>query len=325
MFKWGIISAASIASSFMEGIKTSRGSAVCAIASRSRSRAEEFARKYNIPKAYDSYADLLKDPEVEGVYICNLHPWHREAALMAARAGKHILVEKPAFMTAEEAVEVIGECRKAGVFIMEAFMYRCHPQTKAACDIISSGLLGEVHFTQTSFGFFCGGGPEHRVMNKKVGGGGILDVGCYNASLTRLLAGAALGKPFANPVRVRAAGVLGETGSDHIASAVLEFEGGIVSVMSCGIQTPMPNNAVVCGTRGQMTIETPWSGDGRIRVTGETPKELVFDNRKRNLYSYEIDCVAGQNAPWPAMSPEDTIGNMELLDAWRREIGLTYP
>ena len=325
MFKWGIISAASIASSFMRGIADSEGSVCCAIASRDADKARAFALEHGIPRAYGSYEELLCDRDIDGVYVCNLHPWHREAVLAAAEKGKHVLVEKPAAMTREEAEEMIACCRQHGVFFMEAFMYRCHPQTKAACDIIASGELGKVGFIQTSFGFRCPGGPEHRVMNKAVGGGGVLDVGCYNASLARLLAGAALGKPFAEPESLRATGYLGPSGADYITSASLTFGEHIQAVMSVSIETPLPNNAIVCGSRGQMLIENPWGCHGSIRVTGtDKPYELSFDTSARNLYSYEIDCVARREAPHPAMSPEDTLGNMDLLDMWRREIDLVY-
>ncbi|MBP5275066.1 MAG: Gfo/Idh/MocA family oxidoreductase [Abditibacteriota bacterium] len=324
MFNWGIVSAASIAASFMNGIKTSQNSRAAAVAARDLKRARAFADKYGIPKAYGSYRELMEDPEIDGVYVCNLHPWHREAALMAAAQGKHILVEKPAFMNKKETEEVIAACRKNGVFFLEAFMYRCHPQTRAACDVITSGRLGEVHFIRTSFGFDCPGGNGHRVMDKKVGGGGILDVGCYNASLARLFAGCAQGRPFADPVSLRATGYLGETGADYISSAAMSFENGLQAVMSCAIKTQLPNDALVCGTEGSMLVENPWGGAGRIIITGRDPGELRFEAGGKNLYSYEIDYVAQQSAPWPAMSPEDTLGNMETLDMWRKEIGLEY-
>ena len=139
----------------------------------------------------DGYAALLKDAEVDAVYIATPHPGHAEWAIKAAEAGKHVLVEKPIGLTAFEADAMIHAARKAGTFLGEAFMYRLHPQTPKLVELVKSGAIGEVRMIKSSFGFamprFM---PEHRLYANDLAGGGILDVGGYPVSMARLIAGA---------------------------------------------------------------------------------------------------------------------------------------
>lgn len=331
-FKWGIIGAGGIANAFAKGVLDSKEGELYAIGSRNEAKAKNFAAVYNIPKAYGSYEELLADSDVDGVYICTPHPMHAEWAIKAAKAKKHILLEKPATLNYPEAAAVIAAVYENHVFFMEAFMYRCHPQTQKAVDIIKNGDIGEIRFIQASFGFNAGYNPESRLFADGLGGGGILDVGCYAASFTRLLAGAGLGKDFANPIDIKAQGFIGDTGVDFWTSAILTFENNIVANISSAVQVNLPNTVVVCGSKGTMTITSPWfcnpgEGNPSIIVTGEVNNTYEFDNSK-SLYSYEADLVVENiefgKAKSPAMTPADTLGNMKTLDYWRRSIGLVY-
>ena len=185
-----------------------------------------------------------------------------------------------------------------------------------------------------------------RLFNKALGGGSILDVGCYPASMSRFIAGAATGKPFADPIRVSACGVIGPSGVDTYTAATVEFPRGIIAELVCGIACQMPIEVTVYGTKGRLSVpnpwlpsspvrtalkplpmDTPWPSEKIILQSAERPEptEIVV-TADRDLYSYEADTVdrhiADRQAP--AMSWEDSMGNMRLLDRWRDEIGLTY-
>jgi len=333
---WGIISTGRIASIFAGQLSGSKSGTLSAVASRSEEKAGEFAGKYGADRWYGSYEDLLRDPGVEVVYIATPHPMHAKWAIRAARAGKHILCEKPLTMNAGEAENVIGEARKNGVFLMEAFHYRCHPQTKKLIEILKEGMIGEVLMIQASFSFRMEYDLSHRALNRSLGGGGILDVGCYPMSLVRLVAGVAKGGDFIEPVDVKGCAFIGkESRVDEYAAACLEFPGGIIAQISCGCRLEQENTAVIYGSEGKILIPKPWvvsieGGTSTIiveRYDQDNPREIMVE-AERGLFAIEAD-TAGEFIPqrqssFPAMSWEDSLGNMRALDLWRRSIGLSY-
>src|SRR5262249_34925205 len=154
----------------------------------------------------------------------------------AAEAGKHLLIEKPLGINHAEAMAVVEAARRHDVFLMEAYMYRCHPQTARLVELIREGAIGEVRVIEASFGFDIGDKPDHRLLDHGLAGGGILDVGGYPVSISRLIAGAAAGTGFADPIEVHGAGHIGASGRvDEWAVATLRFPGDIVAQVMCGI------------------------------------------------------------------------------------------
>ncbi len=219
MLNWGVIGAGGIAKVFCNGMRFSKTGQIAAVASRSEERADRLATAFSIPKQYNDYESLLADDEIDAVYICNIHPVHAEWVIKAAKAGKHILVEKPIGMNHLEAAAMIKAARENDVFLMEAFMYRCHPQTLKLAALVRDGTIGQVKMIRAVFSYNAGYDPTSRAYANELGGGGILDVGCYPASMTRLIAGAASGEPFLDPVHVKGCAKIGPTGVDHYAAA----------------------------------------------------------------------------------------------------------
>ena len=258
--RWGILSTGRIAGIFAEGVRRSRSGVLAAVGSRARASAEKFARRFHIPKAHGSYAQLLKDPSVEALYIATPHPHHLHWILKAAKAGKHILCEKPLTLSARDTAKAVEAAGKHQVFLMEAFMYRCHPQTAKLLQLIRQGKIGEVRLIQAVFCFDAPLDLKHRLFNKKLGGGGIWDVGCYPLSMARLLAGAALGKAFVEPLEVKGTGIIGKkSGVDEMALASVKFPGGILAELSCGIRVDRGHSKVhVYGSQGALTVPSPW-------------------------------------------------------------------
>lgn len=210
--KWGIIGAGTIANTFAKGVLESQSGELLAIGSRAQASADEFGDKYNIPRRYASYQALLDDPEVQAVYIATLHPQHAEWAIKAARAKKHILCEKPIGLNHAEAMAIIEAARENDVFLMEAFMYRCHPLIQKLVELVRDKVIGDVRLIRAAFSYSFPSAPDHRARANIHAGGGILDVGCYPISISRLVAGAATGKDFAEPLELKAVGFLGEAG-----------------------------------------------------------------------------------------------------------------
>src|ERR1700761_375516 len=233
---WGIIGAGGIAGTFAQGLAKSRTGKLVAVGSRSQEGADAFAKKFGPLRAHSSYEALLADPEVQAVYISTPHPMHAEWCIKAARAKKHILCEKPLTLNHAEAMVVAEAARENGVLLMEAFMYRCHPQMAKLVELIRSGAIGQVGVIQASFSFHAGFNPEGRLFKNELGGGGILDVGCYVTSISRLIAGAAQGKPFAEPLRLAGfANLHPDAKTDLYAVASAEFPGGILAQLATGV------------------------------------------------------------------------------------------
>jgi predicted dehydrogenase/aryl-alcohol dehydrogenase-like predicted oxidoreductase len=332
---WGILGTGSIAHTFAKAVGESKTGRLVAIGSRSQESADKFGNEFDVPHRHATYEELLSNPEVQAVYISTPHPQHAEWAIKTANAGKHILCEKPLTMNYPEAMAVVEAAVRNDVFLMEAFMYRCHPQTAKLVELIRDGAIGQVRVIQADFSFHGGYNPESRLLNPELGGGGILDVGCYCASMARLIAGAAQGKDFADPISVNAVGRLGETGVDEYTVASLEFPGGILAQLFTGVQVNSASTVRIYGSEGNILVPSPWfcgPTDGKIKIivrrNGEAAREEIIEPQA-SLYAIEVDTV-GENiearrAPSPAMSPEDSLGNMQTLDQWRQAIGLLYP
>lgn len=331
--KWGILATGNIARRFAETLTQSDTGTAVAVASRDLAKAEAFAAEFGIPVAHGSYDDLLADPQVEAVYVSTPHPQHAEWVIRAARAGKHILCEKPAALTFAQAEAAIEAARANDVFFMEAFMYRCHPQTAKLLDIVRSGEIGEIRLIRAQFSFQVDPDPSSRLFSNALGGGGILDVGSYCMSMARLIAGAARGLPFAEPLSVKAVARLDPSqGTDLYSAATLEFEGGVLAELTTGVLLNQPNTVTVFGSQGSVTVTSPWFAGGpgaRILVTLDSGDQREIDTETAiDAYHFEVDTVArhiaDRAAPSPAMSPQDTLGNMRALDAWRKEAGVVY-
>lgn len=335
--QWGILSTGGIAETFARGLKTSKTGVLEAVGSRTLQAALSFAKKYQVPKAYGTYQELLDDPAVEAVYIAPPHPFHAQWAVRAARAGKHILCEKPLTMDYPDAVKVVEAARKNGVFLMEAFMYRCHPQTAKLVELIHKKIIGDVRLIQASFCFDKPLDLKHRLFNRKLGGGGILDIGCYPISMSRLLAGAALGKPFVEPLEVKGTAVVGKKSRvDEIALASLKFPGDILAELSCASRVDRGTSMVkIDGSRGTLLVPSPWFATWDpgtsyllLRQKGEKKDQKIPIRCDRNLYTVEADAAAkaireGRRES-PVMTWADTLGNIKTLDLWRKSADAFY-
>ncbi|MDR1143219.1 MAG: Gfo/Idh/MocA family oxidoreductase [Spirochaetaceae bacterium] len=284
------------------------------IASRNREKAEGYAKKWGFQRAYGSYGELLADPEIDFVYCPLPNHLHLEYIKKAADAGKPILCEKPLGMNAKEAVEAAEYCAKKGVLVMEAFMYRFHPQWIRAAEIVKTGELGEVMATAGIFSYDLKDGGNIRNI-AEAGGGGIYDIGCYTVSTARLLMQAEPSRVVCTLKRDSA------FKTDILASAILDFGEGRYSTFTIGTQVYPWQRVRALGTGGTLAVEVPFNmyGDvpGRLHVTTGVGERIV-ETEIADQYLLEFDAFAQAAADKRTEAPtpvSDAVANMAVLDA----------
>ena len=334
---WGILTTGWIARKFATDLRQSRTGRLVAVGARRLADAGKFAEDFGGARAHGSYDALLADPEVQAVYIGTPHPLHREWAVKAAEAGKHILCEKPLSMNLADTRLIIEAAKKHGVLLMEAYMYRFHPQTLKVAELVRSGVIGDLRLIRASFNVICNFDPEHRMFKKELGGGAILDLGCYPVSYSRHIAGAAVGRAFVDPVEFYGTGRLHPAvGTDDFATAVAKFPGGLVAELSCGSTVLNNHSAQIYGTKGWIDVPNPFTPglEGKSeeiflhhpRIS--TPEKIIIKSPGVGLYAYEADAVAEAVARGdrevPLVTWADTVGNAIFIDAWLQSVGAKY-
>ena len=276
--RWGIISTGKIARTLADAIHRSRTGELLAVGSRRQETAAAFGAEFDVPRRYGSYDALLADPDVDVVYNALPNHLHAEWSIKAAQAGKHILCEKPLATNLGQAMALVEAARYHDVFLLEAFMYRCHPQTAKLVELIKAGAVGEVRLIQVSFAGNMGLNLDNIRLQNGAAGGSMMDLGCYTMSMARLIAGAALGQEVAEPLEVKGCAWIGaESRVDQVATAALRFPGDIVASLTCGNQCAPDRVVRVWGSEGQLEVPNPWfpqERDNEIIVTriGEQPE-----------------------------------------------------
>ena len=316
--RWGILSTADIArTKVVPGMRKARRCDIVAIASREAGRAETVAAELGIPRAHASYEALLADPEVDAVYIPLPNHLHAEWSIAAARAGKHVLCEKPLALTADDAQRMIDVASAEGVTLMEAFMYRLHPSWQAVAELVASGEIGRLVSVQSWFSYFNDDATNIRNI-REVGGGALFDIGCYSVNLSRLLFDA-------EPRHVSAALVRDPaTGVDVLTSAILTFDGGIAT-FTCSTRAEDDQRVHIYGTTGRISIGIPFNippdrpTEVYVSAGGDPPvapdtRVLTFE--VADPYTVEAERFAaavldGQPAPVP---PEDAVANLRVIE-----------
>ncbi|MGH2680200.1 MAG: Gfo/Idh/MocA family protein [Actinomycetota bacterium] len=318
VLRWGVLSTARIGvRKVIPAIQRADRCEVVAIASRDRARADEVAGRFGIPRAHGSYEDLLADDEVDAVYVPLPNHLHGEWAIAAARAGKHVLCEKPLAMHAAEAQAMIDACATAGVRLMEAFMYRLHPSWEAVRELVAGGKIGALGAVQTRFSYF-NDDPANIRNIREAGGGALMDIGCYAVDASRMLFGAEPDSVQASVTRDAGSGV------DILTSAILRFGDG-VATFTCATQLEPDQHVHVSGERGRISVGIPFNippdlpTEVTVTAGGEPPvapasEVLTFEPADQ----YEIQAARFARAvledePVP-IPPEDAVANMRVLD-----------
>lgn len=312
--RWGVLSTAKIGTKkVIPAMQLGEYCTVTTIASRQLEKAQAAARQLGIEKAYGSYEELLADPDIEAVYIPLPNHLHVTWAIKALKAGKHVLCEKPIGLNAAEAQELLEASRKfPRLKVMEAFMYRHHPQWQWAKKKVSEGKIGELRMIQSFFSYY--NSDPNNIRNKAdIGGGGLMDIGCYCISLSRFIFGA-------EPRRV--CGIVEEDPEmkvDRLTSGILEFASG-TSTFTCATQLVLYQRVNIFGTKGRIEIEIPFNAppDRPCKIwhrDDARTEEVILGIC--NQYTIQGDLFSravleDREVPTPL---EDAVANMQVIDA----------
>jgi predicted dehydrogenase len=317
--RWGILSTAAIATEkVVPGMSKADRCQIVAIGSRDAERGRRVAQQLDIPRVHGSYEALLADPDVDAVYIPLPNHLHAHWTIAAARAGKHVLCEKPLAMTVADAERMIEAADAAGIRLMEAFMYRHHPSWVAVRELVVSGRIGALSSIQTWFGYFNDDASNIRNIHE-YGGGALYDIGCYAINLSRMLFDG-------EPTRV-AASLRRDPASDVdvLVSAILDFAPG-TATFTCSTRTETDQRVHIYGTAGRISIGIPFNippdrptqvfltagGDPPV-----APATEVFEFATKDPYTAEVEAFAaaildGRPTPVP---PADAVANMRVIEA----------
>jgi predicted dehydrogenase len=316
--RWGVMSTAGIATGKMiPGLRRAGRCELVAIASRDGARARAVAAELGIARAHDSYEALLADPAVDAVYIPLPNHMHAEWAIAAARAGKHVLCEKPLALTSPDAQGIVDACAAAGVLLMEAFMYRLHPSWVVVRDLVAAGRIGRLVAVDSWFSYF-NDDPANIRNIRSYGGGALFDIGCYSVNLSRMLFGAEPDRVSAAIHRDPASGV------DVLTSGVLEFSDG-VATFTCSTRSEPDQRVHVYGTEGRISVEIPFNippdRTTRVFVTAGgdppvAPATETIEVRAADPYAVEAERFADailDGIPVPT-APGDAVANLRVIE-----------
>jgi predicted dehydrogenase len=310
--KWGILSTADINRLVIPAAHASPKVELVGVASRDRRRAEEYARKWEIERAYGSYDELLADPEIEAVYIPLPNNLHVELSIKSIEAGKHVLCEKPMSRRASEVEAAFDAAGQAGRLLSEAFMWRHHPQARRLRQLIDDGAIGELRIVRAAFSYALYDVDNIR-LRPDVEGGALMDVGCYCVNGSRFVAGR-------EPERVYGEAWIGETGTDWLFTGSLRFPGDVLGVFDCGTAIAERDDLEAIGSEGSLFLDDPWHAREpgiELRRDGEVER---IDIEPADSYRLELenmsDAIRGEGEL--LLAREDAVAQARTLEALHR-------
>jgi len=330
--QWGILGTGAIAKAFAEAIQETEGELI-AVASNTKQRAEEFVKDYQC-EPVEGYHNLISNPAINAVYVATPHTSHFELSAECLRNKKAVLCEKPMTMNATETMALIDLSRKHNTLLMEAFMYKIHPQTQKIISLVKDRLQGPLQI-KANFCFSVDVPETHRLVNKDLGGGSILDIGCYPTSISRYVVGAINNKEFMNPISFKAEGELNSQGIDLNASAKLKFEDGSVAEIKSATNKQTETDVVISDNQLSLIVNQPWhcgefterKSDIRILNKDGTEEKYEIETEK-GLYAMQIDHFSelfnNRSIESSLIPHNDSHGNMISLDSWRKELKVFY-
>jgi D-xylose 1-dehydrogenase (NADP+, D-xylono-1,5-lactone-forming) len=302
----GLVSTAAINRALLAA--TPDGVEIAAVASRDGARAQAYAHEHGIPRSHGSYEALLEDDGVDAVYISLPNSMHHEWTLKAIEAGKHVLVEKPYSRRAADVEEAWDAAARAGVVVMEAFMYRHQPQAAKARELVESGAIGRLRSVHAVFSFRLDDLENIRAL-PELEGGALMDLGCYCVSGSRLLGG--------EPERVYGEQALGPTGVDMDFHGLLRFPGDVVGRFEASFSVPERQRLEAAGDEGTLVVEAPWRVDwrGRLLLNGEP-----VDVEQPDSYALELAnfAAAVEGRVEPLLGREDALQQARVIEALYR-------
>lgn len=314
MLRWGILGTGRIAQQFAKGLSSSEYGVLHGIGSRGLESAESFGAPFGVTRCYRDYEGLVRDPEIDVVYIATPNALHEPNAGLALTAGKPVLCEKPFTVNAQEAKTLIAEARARKLFLMEAMWTRFFPIMTRLREMIRDGVIGEVRMVEADFGFRATKDEEPLLYDPAFGGGSLLDVGVYGISMASMILG--------RPTDIVSMAQLGETAVDEQCAVVLRYDGGQLAIVKSTLLADTPQEATIIGTNGRIRIESPfWCPQAMTLSRGEDVVSRIELPLTGNGYQYEADevgrCLRLGLLESELMPLSESLEIMETMDAVR--------
>ncbi|MGI6368546.1 MAG: Gfo/Idh/MocA family protein [Anaerolineae bacterium] len=317
-FNWGVLGAGNIAVRFTNDLKNLPDAQLLGVGSRSLDKAEAFARRQGATRAYGSYEELLRDRDIDAVYVATPHNFHRGHVLLALEHGKAVLCEKPMEANAARVQEMVDAAKRQKCFLMEAMWTRFLPVIAGARQWINEGRIGDIRLVSANFGFRTAWNPEGRLLNLNLAGGATLDVGVYVVSLAHMLLGV--------PSSIQARAHIGETGVDELTTMMLGYPSGATALLSCAVRANISDGARIYGTEGYIDLPSFWHATtATLQIAGEAPETLSGEAGYHFEAAEVADCVRTGLTESPLMPLEETVAIARTLEEVRHQIGLRYP
>ena len=309
--RWGILGTGGIASAFAADLRLTDSGVTVAVGSRGRESADRFADRFGIANRHASYESLVADPQVDVIYVATPHPMHHDNALLALRAGKHVLVEKPFTMNAAEAREIVRVARENGLFAMEAMWTRFLPHVAVIRDWLARGALGDIVTVTADHGQWFAEDPEFRLFAPRLGGGALLDLGVYPVSFASMVLG--------TPSRIVSMIDPAFTGVDAQTSMLFGYDSGAQAVLTCTLRAKSPTRATIVGSDARIEVEGDFYAPAAVTLVprkGEpTRVESVHEGRGLRHQADEVARrLAGGDLESPLMPLDETVSIMETMD-----------
>jgi predicted dehydrogenase len=316
--RWGILGTGGIAGTFVTDLRLTDSGVAVAVGSRSQGSADRFADKFGIATRHASYESLVADPDVDVIYVATPHPMHRDNAILALGAGKHVLVEKPFTMTAAEAREVVSTARKHGLFAMEAMWTRFLPDMAVIRDWLARGVLGDLVTLTADHGQWFAEDAGFRLFAPELGGGALLDLGVYPVSFASMVLGP--------PSRIVSMSDPAFTGVDAQTSMLFGYDSGAQALLTCTLRAKSPTRAAIVGTSARIEVEGDFYAPAAVTLIPRNgDPERVEPAREGRGLRYQADEVARRLAAGEAESPlmplDETISIMETMDTVLAQAG----
>lgn len=320
--RWGILGTGWIADRFVADLALLEGHRVRGVGSRSLGKAAFFAKTHGIPTAHGSYEELVADPELDVIYVASPHPSHHDHACMALEAGKHVLVEKPFAMDAQQAERMVALARTKKRFLMEAMWTRFLPHMIRVRELLAEKILGEIITIQADHGQWFPKNPEHRLFSPTLGGGALLDLGIYPISFAAMVMG--------QPMKVTAISSPAFTGVDAQTSIILQYPGGAHALLSTTLSAACPNRAVIAGTEARLEIEGAFYAPSKFKVIHRDGR--ILENWDKAYHGHGLReqaaelgrCIAAGLSESPLLPLDESVAIMATMDEVRAQIGLGY-
>ena len=334
---WGIIGLGSIALQFSKSFSQTQNANLLGVASRNESKLKKFGEYFDIEKKFlfKNYQDLIDCEKIDIVYISLPNSLHKHWVIKAIKNNKHILVEKPATINYSEVNQIKDHLKTTNLFFSEAFMYRYHPQINSVIEVIKKNKIGNL----SSMESFCGKNiltkkkffffekrkkidPKSRMFKKELGGGCILDLGCYPLSFS-LFVGSLINKQNIDNIKIlNIKKEIGETGVDVDSYAELIFQDGFKSKIYASFKKNLGNQSIIKGENGSIIINNTWFGGDLVLKINDKSDQIISFETIPNIYAYQIkeisnQLIEGRSKPkFPAMNLHETLLNMQIIEDW---------